>query len=215
MLNITTYSRQDLIELFNTDRLDNIKRSLSRLGYEYTTSGRGKELKVTITQTPNAFKMFCINELGIPPQSDFVLLRTFFYYFFCDDEFKQLPIAQMAKVLEQEGQPICRQTISKWIEYLSQKEIINISTDNYKYYVSFSTGLNNYVEEIGQEEYKKAWRKYWSVRNGGGTYAEAFNAMCRVNGGTVFKKPQIEENAFYASTINNLIDLLIDSLDGE
>lgn len=212
MLKITTYTKKDLVELFNTDRLDSIERSLKRLGYEYTKRGRGDKLELTITKTPNAFKMFCINELGVSPQTDFTLLRNFFYYFFCDEEFQQLPIGQMVEAMEQDGKTICRQTISKWIQFLEKQGIISIDNANCLYYVSFTIGEKHFVEEISREDYSKAWRKYWKIRKNGGTYAEAFNAMCQVNGGTIFKKPAIEENAFYNELICDLIDVLLDDL---
>lgn len=213
MLKITTYTKQDLIELFNTDRLDNIKRSLNRLGYEYTTNGkRGNDLKLTITKTPDAFKMFCINELGVSAQSDFTLLRNFFYYFFCDEEFQQLPATQMANIMQNDNKYICRQTVVKWIEFLRNKGIIQIDNYNAVYYVSFTVGKNVYIEEITKEKYLEAWHKYWNVKKSGGSYEQARASMCKVNGGVVFKKPRIEENGFYNELIANLIDVILDSI---
>ena len=124
MLRITTYTREDLMEIFNTTRIDSIKRSLDRLGYKYETAGRGKTYTLTITETPDPFKMFCINELGISAQSDFTILRTFFYYFFCDEEFQSLPIGEMERILIEEGKPITRKTLSKWIKYLENKAMM-------------------------------------------------------------------------------------------
>lgn len=216
MLKITTYTRQDLESIFNTDRLDSIKRSLERLGYEFTTNGkRGNNLRLTITKTPDAFKMFCINELGISAQADFNILRNFFYYFFCDEEFQQLPVGEMERVMSRDGKGVSRQTISKWIKFLRNKGIIYINEAECLYYVSFTIGDETTVEEITQEQYKLAWRKYWNVRNAGGEWAQAYNAMCKVNGGTVFKKPLIEENVFHTDLIDDLIAVLLDSLEKE
>ena len=202
--------------IFNTDRLDSIKRSLERLGYEFTTNGkRGNNFRLTITKTPDAFKMFCINELGISAQSDFTILRNFFYYFFCDEEFQQLPVVEMERVMSREGKGTTRQTISKWIKFLESKDIIYINKDECIYYVSFTIGDQAYVEEIEQKQYREAWRRYWNIRKAGGEWAQAYNAMCKVNGGTVFKKPLIEENAFYTSLTDDLISVLLDSLNKE
>lgn len=215
MLKITTYSRQDLMEIFNTDRIDSIKRSLTRLGYGYYTEGRAADLKITITQIPDAFKMYCINELGIPPQSDFLLLRNFFYYFFCDEEFALLSANKMAEKMKEEGKPICRQTINKWIDFLQKKGLLHVSKCDYVYCVSFSTGVREYTEEITKEQYLAAWAIYWNIRNKGGTYEEAFKAMCALHGGTVYKKPKIDQNAFYKQKIDNLIDIILESLEQE
>lgn len=213
MLKITNYTKQDLVEIFNTDRLDSIKRSLDRLGYKYTTNGKkGKNLVLSITETPAAFKMFCINELGIPAQSDFELLRNFFYYFFCDDEFRQLPIVEMERQMKEDGKPICRQTISKWINYLEKKDIIGFSSECV-YYVSFSVEGEHFIEEIPKEKYLEAWRRYWALKKEGCQWHQCFNAMCSVNGGTVFKKPIVEQNGIYNELIDTLIELLLDSLE--
>lgn len=214
MLKIATYTKEDLVEIFNTDRVDSIKRSLDRLGYRYISNGkRGKNLAITITETPDAFKMFCINQLGVPAQSDFELLKTFFYFFFCDEEFQNLPVSEMARVLEKEDEPISRQTISKWIEFLRKKNIICADNSEYVYFATVSYNGHVGSVEITKEEYLKAWKAYWNVRNSGLPYSQAFNAMCKVNGGTVFKKPSIVENGFYTELINDLIDILIEDVE--
>ena len=55
MLERRLYTRQELIELFKTERLDSIKGMLNRQGYKYTTSGRGKTFTLTITEQPLRF----------------------------------------------------------------------------------------------------------------------------------------------------------------
>ena len=211
MLKMATYTKDDLVKEFHTDRMDSIKRSLDRLGYKYETNKKnGKNLRLTITKLPNMFKAFCISELGIPAQSDFRLLRNFFYYFFCDEEFQQLPIGEMERILEAEGKKISRQTISKWIEFFKSKNIINESQE-YLYFATIKTDISTESLRITKEEYVEAWKRYWNIRREGGSYNEAFNAMCGVNGGVVFKKPMIEENGFY----NNLLDSLVELLDEE
>lgn len=210
MLTIATYTKQDLVNEFHTERIDSIKRSLTRLGYEFETNGKnGKNLRLTITKAPNTFKTFCVSELGIPAQSDFRILRDFFYYFFCDEEFQQLPVEEMARVLERDGKAISRQTISKWIQFLENKNIINKSQECL-YFATIATDISKEALEITREEYLKAWQVYWNIRREGGSYNEAFNAMCSVNGGAVYKKPMIEENGFYSSLIDSLVELLND-----
>ena len=208
MLRITTYTREDLMDIFNTTRIDSIKRSLDRLGYKYQTAGRGNNYTLTITETPDPFKMFCINELGVSAQSDFTILRTFFYYFFCDEEFQSLPVGEMERILIEEGKPITRKTLSKWIKYLENKDIIHFDSSECIYYTTLMIDGKKYIEEITKEEYSNAWKKYWGVRNNGGDWNTAFNAMCKVNGGTVFKKPVIIENAFSTNLISDLIDVI-------
>ena len=157
---------------------------------------------------PSAFKMFCVNELDIPAQSDFEILKNFFYYFFCDDEFQQLPVAEMERRMKADGKPITRQTIQKWIKYLDNKDIINVNGD-FIYYVTFKIDDKFHTEEIPKERYNEAWKRYWAKRKEGCQWHECYNAMCRVNGGKVFKKRIVENNAFYGDLLDNLIDILI------
>ena len=79
MLDMRTYTRQELIDIFKTDRLDSIKAKIQRRGYIYTTSGRGDTFTMTITGLPPRFKTFCIERLGFAPQTDFERLKVFLY----------------------------------------------------------------------------------------------------------------------------------------
>lgn len=215
MLRIATYTKEDLVEIFNTDKVCNITRSLERLGYQYITNGKkGKNYQLTITATPDAFKMFCINQLDIPAQSDFHLLKIFFYHFFGDLEFQNLPVSEMERLLKEENKPISRQTISKWIDYLKSKNIIAADKTDYVYYATVSVEGKVGSVEISREDYVRAWKVYWNARNSGRTYSEAFNAMCKVNDGSVYKKPSIVENGFYSELINDLVDILMETFEG-
>lgn len=92
MLDLRQYTRQELIDLFKTQRLDSIKAKLQRNGYKYTTQGRGKEFTLTITELPLRFRNFCIDELHFAPQTDFVKLKNFLYRFMFDEDFRHMPI---------------------------------------------------------------------------------------------------------------------------
>ena len=97
MLDMRTYTREELKEIFHTDRIDSIKSKLNRQGYTYEASGRGQELTLKITGLPPRFKTFCIEQLGFAPQTDFERLKVFLYHFFFDDDYRQLPIVTMAR----------------------------------------------------------------------------------------------------------------------
>ena len=113
----------------------------------------------------------------------------------------------MERVLEAEGKKVSRQTISKWIEFFKSKNIINESQE-YLYFATIKTDISTESLRITKEEYTEAWKRYWNIRREGGSYNEAFNAMCGVNGGVVFKKPMIEENGFYNNLLDSLVELL-------
>ena len=66
MLELREYTAKELKEIYNTDRIDWIKRKVSREGYTYTGSGRGDNYTMLIESLPKSvdrFKIYCIEEL--------------------------------------------------------------------------------------------------------------------------------------------------------
>ena len=202
-----TYTRQELIDIFGTERLDSIKRSLKRMNIDYTSSGSGKKFTLTVTAAPDGFKSLCIEKLGIPAQSDFRILKHFFYQYFCDEEFQQLPTTEMERILNEDGKTITRQTIAKWIKLFEEKNLIYKSNMDYTYYVTLTLDDRTSTEEITREEYTRAWKRYWEVKKQFG-YKVAFVEMCKVNGGKVSRKPKILENGFYSELIDALVEVI-------
>ena len=49
MLELKEYTREELIAIYKTTRLDAIKNKVTREGYKYTSCGRGKDYKMVIT----------------------------------------------------------------------------------------------------------------------------------------------------------------------
>ena len=87
MLDLQRYTRQELIDIFKTQRLDSIKDKLKRKGYKFTTDGRGDSFTLTITELPLRFRNFCTDELNFALQTDFVKLKRFLYRFIFDEDF--------------------------------------------------------------------------------------------------------------------------------
>lgn len=202
MLDMRSYTRQELIDIFKTDRLDGIKAKIQRRGYTYTTSGRGKDFTLTITGLPPRFSNFCIERLGFAPQTDFERLKIFLGYFFFDEEFRQLPVGAMAWYLENEMY-ITYQTFSRWINKLIDKGIIYRSNIEFNYY---ACNQNQMPIAITKEEYKEAWKAYWEEREYG--YEYSMSNMMKVVGGKAHKFGVIYENAFEEETINELKEIL-------
>ena len=207
-----TYTKQELVDMFHTDKMCNIKRSVESMGYKWDSNNkRGNNFRVTITAiTIDKFKEICTNKLGIPAQSDFRILKHFFYQYFCDEEFQQLPITEMERILNEDDKTITRQTIAKWIKLFEEKNLIYKSNMDYTYYVTLTLDDRTSTEEITREEYTRAWKRYWEVKKQFG-YKVAFVEMCKVNGGKVSKKPKILENGFYSE----LIDALVEAIESE
>ena len=203
MLNTKTYTRDELIELFKTDRLDSIKRKLTRQGYVYTTCGRGNTFTLTIIRTPPRFRNFCIERLGFAPQTDFVRLKIFLYRLFFDEEFRKQPFYAMVLLLKNE-MDITYQTLSHWLSILEQKGILWRSTVDFNY---FSVKPEEFPTPITEEQYRDAWRAYWFNREDGWEIS-VFRMKQITDGGQPYKLGNLEENAFQQELINELMEIL-------
>ena len=91
MLECREYSYQELCSIFNTRDARSIKNRLTRWNVEYTYEGRGANLKLTIQNIHDPFRVFCILELSYAPNTDFRKLAYFLYYYMNDIEFYGLP----------------------------------------------------------------------------------------------------------------------------
>ena len=202
MLDLRTYTRKELLEIYKTDRLDCIKAKIKRRGYEYTTNGRGDSLTLTITKCPPRFREFCIEKLGFAPQTDFKKLKAFMTRLLLDDEFRRLPYVGMEKELENDTY-ISAQTIGKCARYLENE---NITGRGDWIYYAIKNNKTKYCSEITREEYKEAWCIYFD--NIEEEYSERFGLMCHSIGGYPFKKEEILLNAFKSDVIDELIKIL-------
>ena len=211
MLELREYTKEEIMSIcgFTTNKASNIKTNLERMGYQFTTNDKkGKNYRITITAIPqDRFKDLCVSKLGIPAQSDFRILKTFFYRFFCDDEFQQLPFEEMERELEQ----LNRQIISKWANYFISKGWVNESTAEYTYYCTVKTAEGVSAIPITKEEYAAAWKRHGEVMRETKFRQLAWEEMRRVNGGVSYKKKKIEENGFYSE----LIDALVEAIESE
>ncbi len=216
MLDKRLYKRVELTEIFQTERLDSIKGKLDRQGYKYKTDGRGATFTLTITELPPRFRNFCIDELGYAPQTDFKRLKKFLYRFFYDEDFRNLPTAEMRRKLRGELE-VTEETISKWIKTLIRNEIIIRDSGNVYYYAhikdkeAFADNDGFYLFEIDEQTYKEAWHAYWEGREY--SYQEAVACMYEVAGGTPHKLERIVENAFYTDKLNTLKEILREEIN--
>ena len=204
MLDIRTYTREELITIFKTNRLDSIKAKLTRQGYEFEASGRGETATVTITKQPLRFRRFCIDELGFAPQTDFKKLKRFLYKYMFDDEFRQLPYNGMKDIILQET-IISNPTITNYVRKIYQNNMIGIGEPNY---YSINKRLGTYTP-ITEKQYKEAWRLYWEARNEGAEYHVALSEMCHHVKGYPFKNDKIILNGFETDKIAELEEILL------
>lgn len=202
MLDLRTYERNELIEIFNTERIDYIQKKIKGYGYKFDTEGRGKTFKLTITECPPRFREFCIEKLGFAPQTDFKKLKAFLSKLLLDEEFRRLPYVGMAREMAEE-QGMCAQTVGKCARYLEQENIIG--RGDWIYY-AIKNNKDMYCEEITKKQYNKAWKIYFD--NMDYAYCDRYGMMCDSVGGHPHKTEEILLNAFESEIIDELIEIL-------
>ena len=212
MLKVGKYPIGELKKLLGTADKQGIDRKLTRYGVAFSSTGWADSRVYEITNIPDPFRLYCVLMLGIPAQSDFEKIRNLYYYFFCVEGFTDLPLIEMAKVMEAEGVPASRQFVSKWIEYLRHLDYINFTQSDCEYYaISRDEQGNRVCKSISRTDYCNAWSIYFEWRDveGCGTaYARMYNTI----GGHPYKKPIYQQNALMYAEIQELIDIIIDTL---
>lgn len=212
MLELRDYPIAELENLLNTTGKQGIDRKLQRYGIDFTSDGRGQARIYTINHIPDPFKVYAIVKLGIPAQADFTKIRNLYYFLFCAEGFAENPLIEMEQIMDAEGVPMARQTITKWINYLQHIDYITFSPVDFHYFVIYKTpyGIKEY-KEIDAETYKKGWSIYheWKWKEGSGN---AYSRMYNTIGGHPYKKPVIIENAIYQNEIDELIEVINESM---
>ena len=205
------YPLAEMEELLNTSGKQNIDRKLERYGIDFSSDGYGAARIYTIKHIPDPFKVYAIVKLGIPAQANFMKIRNLYYFLFCAEGFSDNPLIEMERIMEAEGIPMARQTITKWLNYLQHLDYITLSADNIKYYVIRKTSIGREYNEVDAETYKKGWAIYhhWKMIEGS---ANAYCRMYNTIGGHPYKKPEIVENAILQNEINELIEVINESI---
>ena len=212
MLKAKKYAIAELSAILGSAGKQAIDRKLDRYGIEYSSSGWADNRVYEIKHIPDPFKVYCITKLGMPAPADFEKIRNFYYYFFCDEGFADLPLIEMAEYMEAEGVPASRQFITKWLEYLKEIDYINFDKRECKYYAIEKTAANEKIcREITREEYGRAWAIYHQHKYTDGC-ACAYALMYNTLPGHPYKKPIYYENAIMFQEIEELIDIIVDTL---
>ena len=211
MLELRTYTKDEIIGVLGTKDREGIKRKLDGYGVEYTIEGWGN-YTLTITAINDPFRLFCITTLGIPAQADFQKLKILFYYLFCCPEFATQPYEVMASKLKEEGEadPPSSKTIGKWVAYLGTIDFVAFDRDDCVYYaIQKRKDGARVCEEIKKEVYCAGWHIYWEYKPKEGTDAAYFR-MFNYVGGHPCRRPKMKNNAIYQDEIEQLINILED-----
>ena len=211
MIELRKYEKAELSEILGTSNKQGIKRKLERWGISYTESGRGDNLEITITNIADPFKVYCITELNFGANTDFQKVRELYFAFFNDDEFMSMPDEVKERRMGDKGNPISRQTISRYLAKLEAKNYINRHSLEYIYYFAYK----QQQRIVERSEYCEAWREYWNDRDNGLTSIEAiYNMICKYEG-VARKQEKPELNVIYLAEIQYLRDLIQKSIENE
>lgn len=199
-----------------------IDRKLTKYGYGFTSTGRGKTRVYTITSLPNAqarFKSYCVFTLGFDPNTDFRKLRDFVFYLENDLGFSGMPDEMMEEYLRLEGCGMSRATIGAYRRRLENLGLIAPMGDFVYYKVKKHYGVQEH-EIITADEYNKAWKSYhkWRASHPDEDSRPAYAHMYNEFGGVPRKQAKIVANALYIAELNTLFDLatnsIMEELDG-
>ena len=211
MLEMKTYSREELVSLLGNASNQGLKRKLERYGVEFRAEGRGNSITFHITGISDSFKMFCMTELNIAANTDFHKLKWFYYYFFNDEEFMAMPDEVKEYRMSTFGTPITRQTIANYISKLEQKNMITRNTKNFIYYFAYKKTQRI----VNKEEYLTAWHEYWAEIDDGICSCDAIWDMRAKYGGVARKQAIPEINGIYNEKIEYFISLIAESVENE
>ena len=210
MLEVRSYTKQELAELLGTTDRQGIKDRLNGYGVVFSIKGNGDRAVFKIKRLNDPFKVFCILELGFKPQCDFVKVRNLFWYYFNDEEFMAMPDEVKEHRLGDNGHPVSRQSIAKYIERLTVNEYINPQSGNFIYYFAYKDTQTITT----REQYSKAWREYHARKEITNNF-EAIKRMRRNYGGVARKQAIPDINGVYIDKINYLNELIIRSINDE
>ena len=217
-LTLKNYPLGVLENLIGSRGKQQVDNKLTRYGYSFTSTGRGKQRVYTITALPDAisrFKSYCVFSLGFDPHTEFRKLRDWLFYFFWDEGFNGRSDEMMEEYLRLEGNGISRQTIGK---YRKKLEKLNyIASSDFVYYRIWKEYGVQRSEVITREEYSKAWKSYFEWReahpdeDSRPAYAHMYNKF----GGVPRKQAKLEINGIYKQELNTLNDLVCATIEEE
>ena len=111
----------------------------------------------------------------------------------------------------EKNQPVSRQTIANYTQKLVNREWICRDTSNYIYYFAYK-GMQKLTT---REVYSQAWKEYWRDKENGFDSILAIKKMQLNYGGVARKQATPEANVFYLDKIQELCNLIQESIEKE
>lgn len=214
LLECKAYPAPEMWQMLGVKDNQGAQRKLSRYGVRFFVNGWGKNASFNITAIDDPFKVYCILEMGFDANCDFKKLRNYLFFLLGEDEYCWLPDEPMEKHMRSKGFYLSRQTITKYREHLERLNYIH-GGDFIYYRVYRDDRDRQCYQQVEKEEYNKAWRVYWDMRNDGADSELAFACMYSAFGGVPRKQAKPIKNAFHLKELNYLLDLVSTSIYNE
>lgn len=209
MLELRKYSRSELIQLFNTNRLDAIKAKIIRQGYKFNDNGRGNNYVMEITELPTSdqqLKQYCINTLLFPPQIDIKKLKVFLLNYLTNEQFITLQHNEMKEEIEQQGISISLNTISSYCNQLISIGWSYGTNTDFTYYVFDNNIQHN--RYISKEEYCQMYQDYWNTVKQEQSFYNAEIEIRKKYGNKPKKRQLLVKNGIYNQQYQEVLDLI-------
>lgn len=212
MVEEKTYTIQEMRELLKTKaNKQGIERMLERRGCEFFVEGRGENAVFTITKLPSKFKMFCMGELGFAPQTDFIKLRNFLYYYLDDEDFRNLPDTIKSERMGENGMPLSRQTIGNYELRLYTANYFWPDFAEFKYYLTHRERGVKVAIEVDRKTYAEAWALYWEAKaKTQDSEIARWEMFCKF-GGYPNKSPIINKSSIMEKKVKELNELVLET----
>lgn len=204
MLELKTYKKPELTEMFGTRSIEGLKRKFYGYGISFEIQGRGENAIFEINAIENEFKIFCITDLHFDANTNFQKVQNFFYHFFQDEEFSAMPDEVKEARMRAWDEDISRQTIANYMQKLERNNLINRYTKNFVYYFAHK-GTQRMVKK---DEYSQAWKEYWQKRDYGMSNFDAIMEMFADYGGVARKQAIPDINGIYNKEIEYMLSLI-------
>lgn len=214
MLECKAYPAPEMWQMLGVKDNQGAQRKLSRYCVRFFVNGWGKNASFNITAIDDPFKVYCILEMGFDANCDFKKLRNYLFFLLGEGEYCWLPDEPMEKYMRSKGFYLSRQTITKYREHLERLNYIH-GGDFIYYRVYRDDRDRQCYQQVEKEEYNKAWRVYWDMRNDGADSELAFACMYSAFGGVPRKQAKPIKNAFHLKELNYLLDLVSTSIYNE
>ena len=206
------YTRLELEEVFQTTRMDSVKRSLKRAGYKFTSSGPGDTYTIKITELPekvSPFQSFIMQEFGCAPQTNFQAMQKYFCLLFYDLDYQFLPSNHQAQKLEEIYKiTISDQTLRNWKKLLLNKNWIAQDEEKVRYLLC---RRNELPREITKEEFAVPWKEFYARKSKGENQSDLLREISCKLGGMPRKQVGFTENALEKEKLEILHSLLLEN----